>query len=205
MNKKGLIMIGLALIFMFSLTSFAFAANETNVDNAYSCLESQIQDKELSLKEATFSLLAIGSKGNLAERVESEKDPNSCWPKGACTIKESAQVALAYNRIGKDTSAVKGWLMSKTGTAGELRWLLEIDITNKLAASCTINDGVKENKIKILENSKIQGTPGSCLSIDSGGYMLRINTNCLDNEFEISCDQDFISSILYQKTSGGTL
>lgn len=209
MNKKGLIVLGLALIFMFSLTSFAFAANETtsseSIDNAYKCLESQIQNKELSLKEATFSLLAIGSKGNLVDRVESEKDINSCWPKGACTIKESAQVALAYNRIGKDTSAVKGWLMSKTGAAGELRWLLEIDITNKLAASCTINDGIKENKIKILENSKIQGTPGSCLSIDSGGYMLRINANCLDKEFEISCDQDFISSILYQKTSGGTL
>ena len=35
--------------------------------------------------------------------------------------------------------------------------------------------------------------------------MLRINANCLDKEFEISCDQDFISSVLYQKSSGGTL
>jgi len=198
-----------AIAFMLSLTGLALAADENatsdSVDKAYKCLKSQIEGKTLSLKEATFSALALGSAGNLVERIESEKDANSCWPKGACKLKESAQVALAYNRMGKDTAQIKNWLLAKRGLASELKWLLEIDITNKVSASCTIKDGTRENNIRILEDARIQGSTGACLAIDSGGYMLRINANCLDKEFEISCNQDFITSVLYQKSGGGTL
>lgn len=209
MSKKGLIFGVLTLVLVMVFVSFAVAADENasedNVDRAYLCLESQIEGKTLSLKEATFSALAIGSKSGVADRIELERDSNSCWPKGACKIKETAQVALAYNRMGRDTAQIKDWLLKKRGTASELKWLLEIDITNKVPAGCTIKDGTVENKIRILENSRIQGSPGTCFSIDTSGYMLRINANCLNREFEISCDQDFISSILYQKSSGGTL
>jgi hypothetical protein len=209
MNKRGLVIAAFAVVLLLSFCGFALAANETestdNIDQAYNCLDSQIKNKNLSLKEATFGVLALGAKGNLVDRMESEKDSNSCWPKGACKLKETAQVALAYNRIGKETSAIKKWIFSKNVSAGELKWLIEIDITSRLAASCTINDGQKANTIKILDNSKLQGSPGSCLSIDPSGFMLKVNSNCLGKEFEISCDQDFISSVLYQKTSGGTL
>jgi competence protein ComGC len=208
MDKRGLIILSFAVILTLFLCNFAKAAENVstdNVNNAYKCLEDQIKNKTLSLKEAVFSALALGSKGNIVSRIESDRDANSCWPKGACKMKESAQVALAYNRMGKDSAAIKKWILSKNASATELKWLLEIDITNKAAASCTIKEGGRTSTIRVLENSRLQGSPGSCFSIDSEGFMLRINNNCLGRQFEISCDQDFVTSVLYQRTSGGTL
>jgi len=209
MRNKGLKVLALCLFLAIFLVSSAFAQNATSstdaVDKAYECLENQITERSLSLKEATFGVLALGSKGDMVSRVEDDRSTDSCWPKGGCGIKESAQVALAYDRIGKDTSGVKEWLLKNNKTANELRWLLQIDITSKLDSSCIINDGQRDNTINVLENAKLQGNPGPCLSIDNNGYMLRINQNCLDNEFEISCDEDFVTSVLYQKTTGDTL
>ncbi len=209
MKKKGFVIACFALFFMLGFMVFASAqANESedSLDRAYKCLENEIDKKsELSLKEAVFSVLAIGAKSGLIDSIESYKDPATCWPKGACEIKDTAQVALAYKRVNKDSSAVKGWLLDKNKTATELRWLLEIDIVNRLAAQCTINDGTRDNTIRILDDMKIQGSPGPCFTIDEGGYMLKINNNCLKSDFEISCDQDFVTSILYQKSVGGTI
>jgi len=208
MNKRVIVISAFSIAIMLFLCNFALAAENVSTDNvnkAYKCLEDQIKNKTLSLKEAVFSALALGSKGNIVSRIESDRDANSCWPKGACKMKESAQVALAYNRMGKDSAAIKKWILSKNASATELKWLLEIDITNKAAASCTIKEGGRTSTIRVLENSRLQGSPGSCFSIDSEGFMLRINNNCLGRQFEISCDQDFVTSVLYQRTSGGTL
>ncbi len=214
MEKKVGIALIFGIFFVLVLANPAFAAinltlsnnpdNGDNVARAYACLQNQTSGKNLSLKEATFSLLAIGGQ-DIFNKVESYRDLSSCWPKGACTLKETAQSLLAYNRVGQETSNIKKWILSKNITASELKWLLEIDITNKVASTCTINDGQRKNTINILENSKIQGNPGPCFSIDNEGYMLKVNQNCLRNEFEISCDQDFVTSVLYQRNSGGTL
>ncbi len=212
MNKRCVLVLSFAAIFILFLSSFALSAdNETassdSIANAYSCLDKQISERgNLSLKEATFAALALGAKGNIASRIDAEKDTNAaCWPRGACKAKETAQVALAYNRMGKDASAIKNWLLYKNVTTPELKWLLEIDIANKVAANCTINDGQRDNKIKILEDMRIQGSLGSCLSLNEGGFMLKINQNCIRNSFKITCDEDFFSSIVYQKNTGGTL
>jgi hypothetical protein len=210
MNKERAVILSIGLVFALLLSVFSVsAANETSADvseKAYKCLESQIKDRgNLSLKEATFSAMARGSVGNVVSRIEADKDAKSCWPKNACKLKETAQVALAYKGMSKSTSDIESWILSKNASAPDLKWFLEIDITNKMAATCKIKDGTKENTVQILANAQIQGSPGSCLSIDNNGFMLKINTNCLKNTFEISCDQDFITSTLYQKNSGGTV
>ena len=205
MNKKGLIVLIFGIVFVLFLASFAFAAeNTTNIDDAYKCLRNQTAGKNLSLKEATFSLLALGGQENF-NKVESLKDVNSCWPKGACTLKETAQALLAYKGVGQDTTGIKNWILSKNTTANELKWILEIDISNKVRSVCTINDGQRKSTITILADSTITGTPGPCFTLDQGSYMLKVAPNCLRNEFEISCDQDFVTSVLYQKATGGTL
>src|SRR3990172_9190129 len=121
MLKKGLIVLAFGVFLALSFVNFAIAQENVstdNIDRAYDCLENQTKGKNLSLKEATFSMLALGSKGNLADRIESFKDASLCWPKGACNVKETAQVALAYNRAGKETGNIKKWLLSKNATAG---------------------------------------------------------------------------------------
>ena len=210
MKKRefGILILGLVLAIL--MMGFVAAANETageasNIEKAYKCLEEQIKSKtKLSLQEAAFSMMAIGEKNEkISTGIEAEKkESEACWPKAGCKIKETAQVALAYDKAGKDTSAIKRWLLSKNATASEIKWFLEIDIANQAAATCTIKDGAKSNTIQILESQGISGNPGSCFSIDAGGFMLRVN--CMDKEFEISCNQDFITTTLYQKSAGGT-
>ncbi|MCU0641970.1 MAG: hypothetical protein MUF61_00090 [archaeon] len=211
--KKGRLfavyIIAVLAAILLSMGSVSAAANDSmdTSAKAYKCLEDQISTKgasALSLQEAVFSMLALGSKSGLSDKIESEKGA-SCWPKSGCTIRDSAQVLLAYQRAGKGTGEIEKWLETKNATPTELKWLLEIDITNGVSANCTINDGTKENKIKILDTMRLQGSPGSCMVIDPSGFMLRINSNCMGTQFTISCDADFVTTMLYQRGTGGTV
>jgi len=208
MNKRGWIVFGLGFVLVLFLASFALALeNETTdkVAKAYECLENKSAEKDLSLQEATFSLLALKDKV-FFDKVESFKDSNSCWPKGSCKIKETSQVLLAYKEAGKSTTEITKWLLSKNSSANDLIWLLQIDITDKTESACSIKYGQTTSTIKVLEDSKIEGTNlGTCFSIDSGGYMLNVKSNCLKNDFEIICDKNFITSVLYKKSGGSTL
>src|SRR3989344_6134258 len=68
-------------------------------EEAYSCLEKLIEDKsqeDLSLQEAVFSTLALGKKQKLVDVIK-DSEKSNCWPDPACTVKETAQVLLAYD------------------------------------------------------------------------------------------------------------
>src|SRR3989344_5432010 len=68
-------------------------------EEAYSCLEKLIDDKsqeDLSLQEAVFSTLALGKKQKLVDVIK-DSEKSNCWPDPACTVKETAQVLLAYD------------------------------------------------------------------------------------------------------------
>ena len=186
------------------LSSTAEGADK--VVKAYKCLENRTADKtSLGLPDATFAVLALGSNANAKSIIEANKDSASCWPKGACKIKETAQVALAYKRAGESTSDIEKWLNSKNATSTELKWYLQIDIPSKELASCIITEGGRKSTIRVLDNMQIDGNPGSCFAIDMNGYMLRVNPSCYEREIDISCDKDFVSSLLYQKGTGGTI
>ena len=210
MKEKRIFVLILATIIVSLLSlGIASAANDTDVDavaKGYSCLQNLVKDKTtLSLQEATFAMLALGSSGNknLEDVLDAQKDSKGCWPKAACKLKETAQAALAYNRIGKSTSDVEKWIYLKNITSTDLKWYLEIDIPDVVTSNCTIKYGSETKSFKVLNTMEVRGTFGSCFSTENQ-YMLRINSNCLDSEFEISCDQNFVTTILYQKTTGGT-
>ncbi len=177
------------------------------VEKAYQCLRDQVKDKStFSLQDAVFATLALGSDSKLSDKIEQEKrDSESCWPKTGCTIKDSAQVLLAYERSGKNRNSVKDWLLSKSGNAQDLTWYLEIDIQNHASSECTLQHDAQKTKVRIKEDMKIDGNPGSCLEVSYGGYWLKIREQCLDKEFTISCDKDFITALVYQKRTGGTV
>ena len=217
MNKRALV---LALMVVLSM-NFVFAANSTNtsvsssqaattidldkIDKAYNCLDGLVKNNSrLSFQEAIFSTLALGSKYNLVSKIDEEKGAN-CWPKSGCKLKETALAALAYSRAGKSNDDIIKWLGSKNGSASELQWYLEIDITSRAASDCKIRYDGSEKTLKIKDDMTLQGSLGSCLSISNSGYWMRISSSCLEKEFEISCDQDFVSSLIYQKSAGGTV
>jgi len=210
MRKEGLKFLSFFVILLM-LIGGVFAQLETDangdgedlVDKAYDCLNDRIDESTLSLQDAVFSVLAVGADQKLLDKIDSEKSPNEdCWPKGGCKIRDSALVMLAYDRIGKNSDGVESWLKSKSVGVEDLDWFLQIDIETGVAASCTINYDGQDRSISILEDQTISGSAGACFSIANEGYWLQIRSNCLDKEFTISCDQDFITAILYQRRDG---
>lgn len=194
--------IGILFVILFSAFTLA-QSNESfgDIGKAYLCLEKQINEKaSLSLQDAIFGTLALGSNQKLDDVIRQEKGNEACWPK-TCNIKESAQVLLSY-RGGKSSKDIENWLLSKSMTSKDLIWYLEIDIQNHLASECNIKYDTNNAKIKIKEDMTLEGSPGRCLSISYGGYWLQISNECIDKEFEISCDKDFVTTLVYQRKSG---
>lgn len=206
MKKLGAILfvLILALAFVIAQDNGSDGEDEpTNqVDSAYQCLEDQIDSKEqsaLSLQDAIFGTLALGSEAKLEGVIEDKKGDN-CWPESSCNLKETAQVLIAYNRINENTDDIEEWINSKEQTPTDLTWYLQIDISSHEAASCEVTYDSNDYTINVNEDMTLGGSTGSCLFISPSGYWLQVNNNCVDKTFEISCDKDFITSLLYQRT-----
>lgn len=214
MEKRALALLIFVSIALFSLSSVS-AANETfpgsaseAIQRGYTCLENQVKDNtKLSLQQAIFATLALGSKSNLQDVINGEKRTDaSCWPKAGCTIKDTAQVALAYQRIGKSTTDIERWLISRNATASDLTWYLQIDIPSRVSASCDISIDGQKRKVKVNSDMKISdNSANSCFSISSNGYWLVLKNSCVDKSFDISCDADFVTSLAYERGTSGTL
>lgn len=211
---------GVFMLFVLSFSMFSLVSAQSNssgiiptgsdvnvnsaADKAYSCLRTQIDSKkDLSLEEAIFSALALGSYGNVSKVIDNGKSASeNCWPKTGCKLKDTAQVALAYQSMGKNTDAIKSWLLSKSINAVDLAWYLEIGTESQKASQCTLKYDSGSYNINIDENQKISGNSGPCLSVSSSGYLLKVRNSCLDRTFEVTCKESFISTLIYQRDLG---
>jgi hypothetical protein len=175
------------------------------IDLAYECLENEIEGKSsLSLQEAIFGTLALGSKSKLNDVISDEEGDN-CWPKSSCKVKETAQVLLAKERSGGSTDDIVSWLLENDGSAEDLIWFLQIDIENKISSECTVRYRDTEKSIDVNEDLTLTGGGGTCLSVSNSGFWLEIDESCFDDTFEITCDEDFITALIYQKKNGNTI
>lgn len=206
MEKRVLgILIVISLI-MFSCLVLADEETEM-IDKAYGCLKERIDETaSLSLEEAVFSVLALGANDKAIDKIEDSKSSSEdCWPSGNCGIKETAQVALAYDRVGRNTDDIIEWLLSKNGTASGLMWYVQIVTENNEPDTCDVSYSGGTYTFTINEDMKLSGNGGTCLSVDSTGYRLRIASECLNREFVTSCDMEFKTNLLYQKGAGETI
>jgi hypothetical protein len=220
-NKKGglvLVLCIFAVLTILTLTSFAIAAtNSTNTtsttsltgfEKSYSCLKTQIDARgyaDLTDEELIFSILALGYDATRQTALKTELDKRkssteNCWPSGGCMVKETAQVMLAYTHINADVTGIKNWLLNQTVPATDLNWYLQIETNNQ--SHCTITYDNLSKSINLDANKQLSGNPGSCLSFAQNNYWLQISSRCYDREFEVSCDNDFLTSTFYKKTSG---
>ncbi len=203
MKKLG----AFVLITLFLALSFAYAADE-GVDKAYSCLENEVSNKSsesFSLEEAVFSTLALGSEKKFTDKIESEKANQNCWPKSSCTIKDTSQVFLAYDRINKNTNDIKNYLLIKNSSSTELNWFLQIDIQDHISSNCNVKYDGQDHSVSVNEDMTLSSGAGSCLPLSSNGYWLQVRDSCYGKTFQVSCDQEFITSLLYQKTGSSTI
>ncbi len=176
---------------------FAFAAQE-DVDKAYDCLEDKIAEKEcdkLSVTEKIFSSLAVGK---CSSQLRADAKNGECWPEANCNIKTTAQAVLAL-----ETSAAKDWLLEQKGNPSEVIWYLQMEPSSE--STCDINYDGKEYSVEIGEDKKIDSAAGDCLALSSSKYWLEIDSDCYEEEFEISCDESFITNLLFRSDTSSTI
>ncbi len=184
------------------------STNKNVIDKAYQCLQTQINNRDpnsLSLQELVFGVLALGgSNSNLISKIENKAVGGDHWAETSSSIKDTSQVLMAYKRISKNTDSVRAWLESNRKTATDLTWYLEIDIDNQIPSQCTIKGSTEEKTININSDMTLSGATGSCLTISHQGFWLKVSNSCIDQNFTITCDHDFTTSTLYQRTSSET-
>jgi len=202
MKKVGVLLLAFLFISILALT--IVSAQNTTEEKAYNCLKGKVQNKcsSLTAEEQSFSLLALSDNSAVQSEcktaLKNKGSNNECWPSTSCKIKDTALAIIALDNIVDDTSKAETWLLSKTKTPSELEWYLEIESSQ--ATQCEIKYDSTSKTINIAENKKISGTPGTCLSLAYENYWLKISNDCLSKEFEVSCNKDFISTLLYKKT-----
>lgn len=187
-------------IILISLSLLQAQVNSTEeqqkIDEAYSCLEDKIEGncESLPTEEKIFSLLAINECK--AEIIDDSSD-EGCWPSGDCSLKTTAQAVLALDNVGANTDKAQQWLLSQNRTPSELTWYLQIESSE--LTTCGISYTGFSSTIEITEDKKISGDAGQCLSLAQDDYWLEISSLCYDQEFSISCDKDFFTTLLFRK------
>ncbi len=198
----------LVFVFIFSLMismSFIFAEDLTDdekIELAYDCLENKINNtcEDLTLEQQIFSLLVLD---DCKAEVKEAQDENYCWPNGACKTKTTAQAILALDVAGTKTEDAEKWLMSQNKTPTDLTWYLQIESPEQ--TSCEISYGSSKYTINIGEDKKIDSNAGNCLSLAQSDYWFEIYSSCYDYEFEISCDENFQTNLLYKESDSVTI
>ncbi|MFH1325480.1 MAG: hypothetical protein ABIH49_01765 [archaeon] len=190
--KKEVVFFGILILSLVFFLNFISAQNETcdddcKITNAYECVDDKIGDcSSLSSEEAVFSLLA---RGQCLDEVKDDSKYQS-------DIKYTAQALL-----GSGDEDAETWLLSRNMTPTNLDWYLQIDNTDTGITTCTASYTGNANTITLEEDKSISSVSGeNCLAVDPTGYWLSISSSCYDEEFSVSCDKAFTTSLLYQKS-----
>lgn len=192
----------LLLILVTSLVVSQETTEIEKVDEAYQCLEDRVGDcSSLSSEEKIFSLLAVNKCK--AEVIQDSMNTEECWPSSGCKIKTTAQAILALDNSNSDVEKAEDWLLSQNRTPTELNWYLEIESPRETTCSVSYSDS--SYNIRIGEDKKISNSAGSCLALAQNDYWLRISPSCYSEEFEVSCDESFLTTLLFKKTTSSTI
>jgi hypothetical protein len=195
MKKKVLLLILISLVFSAIIVSAA--SNSTDASTAaYSCLTNKVNNhcSDLSTEEKIFSALAIGK---CKTELNSEALNGECWPASSCKLKTTAQAILA---VGTNTKKSEDWLLSRTISFENINWFLQVESAN--ATNCKATYSGVSYDFSINGDRTLSRDAGTCLtlySLSGGNYWFKISPNCYNQEFQISCTDSFITSLLYQK------
>lgn len=209
MKKKIIskIFIVFFILILLSFISVISAENQTEVEKAYSCLETNLNDDcggdSSTTEQISFSLLAMAYNSNIktdCKNLLMDKKQENCWGitgSATCDLKSTAQAILALKHINSNKEDYINWIISNKKLAKNFEWFLEIDTNNYSECKIKVNGG-NERIFYINEDKTISGT-SSCLIPAEEDYYLKIKPSCFEDNFTISCDRDFVTSLIYKK------
>jgi len=202
--KRALVLIAL-FVFFFSF-SFVAAENVTKVGEAYSCLQDKITERTcglLSPEERFFSLMSVRycEAEVLADAINDE-----CWPASGCRAKSTAQAILSLDAAGQNTDAAETWLLDQKAIPEDVNWYIQVDSND--ATDCTVTYGDAPYSFSVGVDKKITaGYLGGCVDVSGNGYWLEVENNllCYEETFGVSCDQSFLTNLLFSKSGSSTI
>jgi hypothetical protein len=201
--KKGLLFSVFLMIILFSFSCSAQEDDKLKIDKAYDCLKDNVETRcsELSFEEKIFTLLSIG---RCRKELLDDSNNQECWPKEKCNIEATAKALFALSRLGESTQKIENWILSKNSTYPNFKWYLEIE--SSADAVCSVKYSNSTYEVKINEDKSLDSSAGSCLKIaeENNGW-LEISSVCYGEEFEISCDKSFLTTLLYKENESLTV
>jgi hypothetical protein len=188
MVKRGGLSILLLLLISFSFVVAEY--NSTDVEKAYDCLESTVDDcSGLATSEMAFVVLATpdgATFDSCVNKLESAKVGDS-WG----NVKDTALALLALDHAGKDTTSIENWLESVAKNSSDLEWHVILDTED--STTCSIKyDNQTYGDIVISEDKTLSSGAGSCLVRDSRNLDLILDSSCHGKNIEVECIDDFI-------------
>jgi hypothetical protein len=201
--KKERVFILLIVLLIINL-SFVFAADNVSVSQrGYDCLQSKVEGKcsSLASEEKIFSLLALGQ---CKDELVSDSYDGDCWPKSGCKIKATAEAMLALKENSGNVDKPLTWILDRESPATQLQWFVQIDSTKPVRCKVSYS-GKSYPNIEINAEKKINSPAGSCLGLSDGNYWFEVSPSCYDENFEVSCNESFITSTLYKTQSSSTI
>jgi hypothetical protein len=194
--KKGVLLLSLFLIFFLSFVVAEDEVIQSIDDKGYSCLQDRFDQTNCASMSTEGKIFTLLTLGECKEEILDDSNFKS-------NIKYTSQAILALDKVGADTSDALEWLWAQNKTPTDMIWYLEIDSSE--ATECTISYDNKNPTINIGVDKKIDSGDGNCLFLATGNYWLQINPDCYDKEFEISCVEDFLTTLLFKIPNDNTI
>lgn len=204
MKKEGV----LFSVFLIILLSFSvvLAQNQTMEERAYSCLESRVSGKcsTLSPEDQIFALLASGYSSSISGECKTALGTSSCYPVGKCTIKDTALASLALAQTGSPIESMMMWFSTKEISPPNLVFYLQIDTPGN--TTCKVTYNFADYNVNVKDDKTLTIVPNICLKVKSpNNQWLEIDKSCLGYTFDVSCNDDFVSSTLYKSSTSNTV
>lgn len=217
MRNKVIFSLVMVLVFTFAISFVQAEANEFVVrDKAISCLINKVNaSSQLTISQAIFAGLGGVHNSRIDNAFNAKKSANeNCYiPEGEsnCDLKTTAQVYMAKQRLGQNTTGILSWIGNQSGAVQGLIWYLQITMEDNEPSTCKVNYNGADYTFSIDSNMVLSSSePGNCLRVADEGYRLRILDNCLENNFRVLCDVSesdgekgtFITNFLYRQSAG---
>lgn len=120
-------------IILFILCVASVSAADVSVDKAYSFIVQQKNNDSSygSVIETAGAVLALSNINYDASSelnyLKNQSDPQGCWPKGSCKIKDTAFAMMALHAHGEDLGNATNYLLDGQSVASlSGKWLLQI-------------------------------------------------------------------------------
>ena len=204
MKKREVLFVALAITFLLIASSVVIADENDNVAKAYKCLYEKIDDKNCSKMSTEEKIFALLSTGKCKSELLDDSFNETCWPASSCSLEKTAKATLALENAGLDTDLPSAWLLEQKGVSDELRWYLQIDSGQTLSCKVIYGDPIEEYSFIIGEDKKIDRNAGECLTRANNDYWFAISSDCYENEFQITCNGTFISTLAFREESSST-